>query len=174
MASNPKTLTVVPFDVSNISPGAAELNNRLIHALEHSGSFRIRTLLTQPRTLSLTELDSLTTGDSPFILTGRFLREVERASAGKHIPGVAYLPRVEIEVAAEVRLYKSDEKKWVYLDNLKAVAARRAAPQAMEFDAADPSLALDAPDREILRDIAYEKLFGKMVKVLEKAMEIKK
>jgi len=174
LAKSPKTLAFVPFAAGNITAGAQELNEKLINGLEHSGSFRLQFLQKKPALLSLSDLEARTDTSSAFVLTGKFLREIERVRPGKRIPGLAYLPKIEIEVSAEVRLYNSQEGRWVYLDNITAVADRRGDAQVLEYDAEDPSLAINARERQVLRETAYSKLFEKIVKVLEKAMEIEK
>lgn len=174
LAQEPQLIGIVPFVAENMSGDPALLNRQLIHALDRSGSFRLVFIQEKPELKDLIEMQTLADTSLRWILSGDFTKSISLEKKGKHIPGLLYQPKVQYLVSAEVRLYDGSEKRWKILQEFEASAAEKGDLQALEFDANDPSLALSAKQRELLRERAYQNLFEKIIKEMEKKMEIKK
>ncbi len=169
----PHSITLVPFAADNLAGNLQDLNRKLLHALNASGRFRVQTLGEAPALLNLTDMPSADSSGR-YLLTGQFLSENLTENPGKHIPFVAYLPKVVFSVVAEMRLYDAQNKNWLFIQRVKGESSRKGDVQLLDYDTSDPSLAVSGKDRLLLRNEAYDRLFYNMVKLLEKAMEIKK
>jgi len=169
----PRSLSVVPFSGDNLAGSLPDINKRLLHALNGSGSFRVFPMRGRPVLLNLTDMPPADSSGR-YLLTGQFLSENLTEDRGKHIPFVAYLPKVKYSVAAEVRLYDSRKRNWVFVQTVKGESYRKGDVQLLDYDASDPSLAVSGKNRQLLRNEAYDRLFYNMVKLLKKAMETQK
>ncbi|NOX38041.1 MAG: hypothetical protein GXO78_10935 [Calditrichaeota bacterium] len=175
LAENRTPLGLVPFVAGKTVPAVPDLNRELVQALVSSGSFDVVVLDQRARLLDATQLSQLSTNQTvKFILTGKFLEEVELVGKGKNIPLVAYLPRKQIKVNLEFRLFDVEKKGWKAIRQVSAVAGMQAGVQVTAFDPSDPALAITAKERVVLREQAYARLFQKFVRLLEEEMEIKR
>ncbi len=174
LAESRTPLGFVPFVAGKLIPAAPDLNRELIQALVSSGSFDVVVLDQKARLLDASQLSQLSTNQTvKFIITGKFLEEVELVGKGKNIPMVAYLPRKQIKVNLEFRLFDVEKKGWKAIRQVSAIAGMQAGVQVTAFDPSDPALAITAKERVMLREQAYARLFQKFVRLLEKEMEIK-
>ncbi len=195
---NPAPLGFVPFTADRMAPVPAELNPRLLRALNFSGSFRVIPMLAEPRLLNLEDLQQFhmqtiaaDTGGSPidslnrptapdegkntspylqtprWILTGAFIREVEDIRRGPLIPYLLFRPSTRVVAELEYRLYDTRAQKWVDIGRISVEQKRRGTTQVLDFDPADPSLALLATERQAARANLYDKLFEKLIESLE-------
>ena len=174
IATEVQPLGFVPFLSENLSPDPAYLNQQLQRTLITSGSFNVIPLSSQPMVADLNTLHQLGDSSVQFILTGRFLTETQQTTAGKHIPAVAYLPKNEVTVKAEILLYNRKERKWQTIREVKGVAAKKGGVQFTGLDKNHPDLQISAPEYARLQQQAYQHLFFNIIKILEKEMEIKK
>lgn len=102
-----------------------------------------------------------------WVLTGRFLQEIESVSRGTKIPFVLYKPAVRLQAELEVRLFNRREKRWKDIRRIKATVSRPGSWQVIEYDASHPSLALDAAARQQLREVLYDDLYKRLGHWLE-------
>ncbi len=174
LATQPQPIGFYPFLSENLSPEPTLLNEQLQRALVISGSFTVVPMASHPALASLSTLQQISDTSLTYILTGRFLKEEQVVSGGKHIPLVAYLPRTEIKVKAEILLYNREKKGWQLIREVEGIASKKGQIQVAGMDATAPDLQLSAPDYARLQQQAYQNLFFNIIQILEKAMEIPK
>ena len=109
-----------------------------------------------------------------WILTGRLLHEIEYVHKGTRIPFILYSPSVKLRAELEMRLYDRLERRWKDIRRIQAEVSRKSGWQVLEFDPSHPSLAISAPERQRLRSILYDELFGKLNTVLESLLEVQR
>ncbi|RMD93080.1 MAG: hypothetical protein D6813_04735, partial [Calditrichaeota bacterium] len=112
IATETRPLGFIPFISENLSPDPEVLNQQLQRTLVTSGSFNVIPLSQTPKLADLATLQQMEDTSLTFILTGRFLKEEQQTTAGKHIPLVAYLPRNEVRVKAEILLFSREKNGW--------------------------------------------------------------
>ncbi len=174
IASETRPLGFIPFISENLSPDAAILNQQLQRTLVTSGSFDLILLSQTPGIADLKTLRQFKDTTISFILTGRFLKEEQQTTGGKHIPLVAYLPRNQVKVKAEILLYSREKNGWQTIREVEGVAAKKGPAQFTALDKTDPDLQISAPEYARLQQEAYNKLFYNIIKILEKEMGVPK
>ncbi len=174
LATETRPLGFYPFLSENLSPEPELLNEQLQRALITSGSFTLVPLASRPTLADIPMLQQITDTSLTYILTGRFLREEQVTTGGKHIPMVAYLPRTEVKVKAEILLYNREKGGWQLIREVEGIASKKGSMQVAGMDRDAPDLQLSAPEYARLQQQAYQNLFFNIIEILEKAMEIPK
>ncbi len=190
-AKDPVSLGIVPFASDKMTRIPDELNQRLFRSLHQSGRFRIIPVQENSQLLILDEMANFdmpqiqTTADSSeadstagadissnnlprWILTGVFLREVERTAKGSVVPFMLYAPSRKIVAELEFRLYDTQEKRWVDIRRVLTQKKRRGNLQVIDYDPSDPSLAVMATERQEMRSALYDDLFTQLINSVEK------
>ncbi len=175
LAENRLPLAFVPFATTRLTPDAEALNRDLMQALISSGSFDVLLVESPAGRRDARHLRNLPIEEEvKYILTGTFVQETEQVGKGKNIPMVAYLPRKEVKVNLEVRVFDREKMGWKTIRRLSAVEGIASGVQVTAFDPSDPDLALTAKERARLRQQAYARLFHQLVRLLEKELDIKR
>ncbi len=173
IAKEPQPLGVVPFTSDNVAGNLSELNQRLFVALEGSGRFRIIPLDTVPGLWNEQQMSGVKDSTLKWILTGKFELENQKTGRGTYFPFIVFKPYVAIQVKAQYRLFNREKNNWAEIRMVEATAKRVNDLQFFEVDPNDPDLQMDAKDREILRQKAYQEVFRKMAQSVSSKMKIK-
>ena len=174
LATEAHPLGFFPFLSENLSPEAKTLNAQLERALITSGSFTLIPLAQHPTLADLPTLQQIADTSINYILTGRFLTEKQITTGGKHIPLVAYFPRTEVIVKAEILLFNREKGGWQLIREVEGKASKKGNLQVAGMDENAPDLQLSAPEYARLQQQAYQNLFFNIIEILEKSMEISK
>ncbi|NIW78045.1 MAG: hypothetical protein GWN16_00665 [Calditrichae bacterium] len=149
---------------SRINPGSS--GEEAIAASADSGS-----AIVQNSDLAYQSISSAT---PRWILTGKFLREIEFVDRGQWIPYLLYSPSTGIIAELEYRLYDAEKKRWAAIRVVDEKVDKNGDKQLLSYNESDPSLAIFAKERQQMHAEVYDKLFGKMIESLEELMEIKR
>jgi hypothetical protein len=171
LTDNPQPLGIIPFLNSKLTPEAEELNENLFEFLRNSGSFYLNILDTTENYYTLNQLQSLSDSSLKWILTGKFEFESSGQEKGK-IPFLLFKPNATFTVQLTYRLYNREKKGWEDIDRLTVRKTKGGSYQLLEYDEMDPSLALNATERQNLRISAYQELSELLVKRIESKMNI--
>ena len=173
LTDNPQPLGIIPFSNSKLTAEAEVLNNNLFELLRNSGSFYLNILDSTAKYYTLKQLQSISDSSLKWILTGKFEIESIGQEKGK-IPFLILKPSASITVQLTYRLYNGEKKGWEAIDRLTVKKAKGGSYQLFEYDEMDPSLALNATERQNLRISAYQELTELLIKRIESKMDIKK
>ncbi|GAB4336176.1 MAG: hypothetical protein Kow0037_17030 [Calditrichia bacterium] len=173
LVGTPARLGWVPFADSSRSAPPEVVNREIYTALDNSGSFMIHSVDSNFTIWNLERMTQFQDSSIQYILTGSMVSERQYFKKGTRIPFLVYAPKVVYEFELYYRLYNAAEKKWEDISELTASSSQRAGYQFLEFKAVDPDLSISAPDRQFLRKRALRALSDKLVRRLEKRMNIK-
>ncbi len=174
LAKNPQPLGFVPFANRNMAGPTEDLNKQMELALRSSGSFFVHKLDTMPDVWDLQEMKAVDDALVQWIVTGEFVYESIDENKGKKIPFVVYTPNVIMSAKLRYRLFSKEKDGWQDINEISAEQKKGGDLQFIEYDASDPSLALDAKDRQLMRQRTYQKLANKLIERIEKQLKIKK
>ncbi len=173
LAKNPQPLGFVPFSGQNMAGDPEELNHQLEIALRNSGSFYLQVLDSVPSQWDLPAMQAQKDSSVRWIVTGQFEYENISTSKGKNLPFLLYKPNTSLSVRISYRLYSSEKKGWQNIGEIDAGKKKGGDYQVLGYDEADPSLALDAKERQLLHKAAYEEAAQILIGRIEKQMKIK-
>ncbi len=171
LAQNPQVLGYVPFAGEKMAGPVEEVNNTLRSGLEGSGSFIIRSLDSVAAVWDLPKMQEVR-DSAQWILTGELVNERLGPRKGRKIPFLLYTPGTAFSVTVRYRLYSREKSGWQDIAEVTAEKKVSGDLQFVDYDASDPSLILDAKERQLLREKTYERLARKLTEILEKQMNI--
>lgn len=173
LVKNPQPLGIVPFAGAELAGEPQELNRVLLNELRGSGAFLVRELDTIPAVWDLERLKADPDSLVQWILTGEFLQEYQVNGRGTLIPFTLFKPYVGLRVKIHYRLYSREKQGWADIGDVVATVKKGGGFQVIDYDEAHPRLMLDARQRQIMREAAYQKAVRMLVKKIAAKMKIK-
>ncbi|MEJ2636527.1 MAG: hypothetical protein P8184_14695 [Calditrichia bacterium] len=174
LTGNPQPLGYIPFSAGSMTGNPEELDRQLLDDLQNSGSFYLHRMDSVPALWDLPQMRSEKDSLVQWIVTGRYISENIERKKGSLIPFVIYRPRTELSVRMEYRIYNSSKKGWEDIGEILARKSVRGTTQVMMYDESDPSLALDARERQILRREVYQLANNELIQKIESLIKIKR
>ncbi len=174
LAGNPQPLGYIPFSSGSMTGNPEELNRQLLDDLQNSGSFYLHRMDSMPALWDLPQMRSEEDSLIQWVVTGRYISENIERKKGSLIPFIIYRPGTELSVRLEYRIYNSSKKGWEDIGEILARKLVRGTTQVMMYDESDPSLALDARERQILRREVYQLANNELIQKIETLLKIKR
>lgn len=173
LATNPQRLGIVPFSTARMAGEPDSLNKLLLEYIEDSGSFYLNILDTIAGYWNLETMKAARDSTSQWILTGKIISEIQSQEKGKKVPFLFYTPNSTYSIRLKYRLYNREKESWADIGEINVKKKQSGDIQFLEYDEADPSLALDAGERQRLRRQAYQQAVRHLIQKLESQINIK-
>lgn len=173
LAKNPQPIGFVPFVCADVSGAPEDANRQFVRAIQSSGTLILYPLDSIPGFWNLAQMRTVKDSAAQWVVTGRVDYENQAPEKGSKIPFLLHKPGSAISLKMTYRLFNREKDGWADIGEIVVKKKKPGDYQWLEYNPADPSLSLNARERQLLRDAVYQEAADKMVKQIAKIMKIK-
>ncbi|OPX33808.1 hypothetical protein B1H10_05020 [candidate division KSB1 bacterium 4484_188] len=173
LAKNPQPIGFVPFTSANVAGAPEDINSQLVRAIQSSGILILHPVDSIPGFWNLAQMQVVKDSAAQWVVTGRVDYENQAPEKGSKIPFLLNKPGSAISVKITYRLYNREKGGWADIGEIVVKKKKPGDYQLLEYNPADPSLSLNARERQLLRDAVYQEAANKLLKQIAKKMKIK-